>query len=106
MTRASIPEYREAVRRRYFGASKKEKGKILDGLTMVTGLHRKAALQLFSSGHKLQTSKRCGRPRQYDMALALALRVIWEATDRLCASYCTRLPARVHSRSKLTAAAT
>ena len=106
VTLASIREYVEAVRRRYFGASKKEKGKILDEFIMVTGLHRKTAVRLFRSDHEPRTSKRRGRPRQYDMAIALALRVIWEATDRLCACYCTLLPARVDSRSKLTTAAT
>lgn len=84
MTRASIREYREAMRRRYVGASRKEKGKILDEFTMVTGLHRKTSVRLFGSAHKFRTSKRRGRPRKYDMAVALALKVIWEATDRLC----------------------
>ncbi len=37
MTRASIVEYVEAVQGRYFQASKKEKGKILDEFTKVTG---------------------------------------------------------------------
>ncbi len=37
MTRGSILEYAEAIRGRYFLASKKEKGKILDEFTKVTG---------------------------------------------------------------------
>ncbi len=39
MTRGSIQEYTEAVRERYLGGSKKEKGKILDEFTKVTGRH-------------------------------------------------------------------
>ena len=43
VTRRSIMEYAQALRSRYFGASKEEKGKMLDEFTQVTGLHRKAA---------------------------------------------------------------
>ena len=43
MTRGSIREYTEAVQGRYLRAAKKEKGRILDEFTSVTGYHRKAA---------------------------------------------------------------
>lgn len=46
MTRASIRGYIEAVRWRYLQAPKKEKGKILDEFTKVTGYHRKAIIRL------------------------------------------------------------
>ena len=46
MTRGSILEYAEAVRWRYLKARKKEKGRILDEFTQVTGYHRKAAIRL------------------------------------------------------------
>ena len=46
MTRRSIMEYAQALRGRYFGASREEKGKMLDEFTKVTGLHRKAAIRL------------------------------------------------------------
>ena len=81
--RASIVEYVEAVRRRYFGASKKEKGKILDEFTKVTGCHRKAAIRLFHRSNEPRANKKHGRPRRYGAAVG-ALRVAWEATDRLC----------------------
>jgi len=84
MTRGSIREYTEAVRERYFLASKKEKGKILDEFTKVTGYHRKAAIRLFRRGKKPGTNRKRGRPRQYGTAVADALRMAWEATDRLC----------------------
>ena len=84
MTRASIVEYVEAVRRRYFGVSKKEKGRILDEFTRVTGYHRKAAIRLFCRGNQSRTSNKRGRPRQYGAAVVGALRMAWEATDRLC----------------------
>ena len=84
MTRGSIREYTEAVRGRYLLASKKERGKILDEFTKVIGCHRKAAIRLLRRGNQPGTNKRRGRSRQYDTAVAEALRVAWEATDRLC----------------------
>ncbi len=65
----SIREYAEAVRRRYLGVSKKEKGKILDGFTKVTGCHRKAAIRLFCRGNQSRVNKKRGRPQQYDAGL-------------------------------------
>jgi len=84
MTRASIREYTEAVRGRYLQASKMEKGKILDEFTKVIGCHRKAAIRLLHRGNQQGARKKRGRPRQYGIAIAEALRVVWEATDRLC----------------------
>jgi len=84
MTRASIAEYVEAVRGRYLAASRKEKGKILDEFTKVIGCHRKAAIRLIRRGSRVRTKVRRGRPRQYSAAVVGALRVAWEATDRLC----------------------
>ncbi len=75
MTRASIAEYVEAVRGRYLGGSKKEKCKILDEFTNVTGRHRKAAIRLLHRGNQARANKKRGRPRQYDAAVAGALRV-------------------------------
>jgi len=84
MTRGSIKEYAEAVRWRYLGASKKEKGKILDEFTQVTGHHRKAVIRLLHREDGHRTKKRRGRPRRYSAEVVAALRVAWEATDRVC----------------------
>ena len=84
MTRGSIREYTDAVQRRYLGASKKEKGRILDEFTKVTGYHRKAAIRLLRRGNQPRGNRRRGRPRQYGAAVAEALRMVWEASDRLC----------------------
>jgi len=83
MTRGSIREYTEAVRGRYLEATKKEKGRILDELTKVIGCHRKAAIRLLRRANQPGVNKKRGRPRQYGAATD-ALRVAWEATDRLC----------------------
>ena len=84
MTRTSIREYTEAIRERYLRAPRKEKGKILDEFTKVTGHHRKSAIRLLHQGNKPRSNKKRGRPRTYGATLVGALRVAWEATDRLC----------------------
>jgi len=84
MTRGSIKEYTEAVRGRYIRASKKEKGKILDEFTEVVGYHRKAAIRLLHRINQVRVNGKRGYPRQYGAPVADALRVAWEATDRLC----------------------
>ena len=84
MTRRSIMEYVQALRNRYFRATKEEKGKILDEFTQVTGLHRKAAIRLLRRPGQSGAGKRRGRPREYGAVAAEALRVVWEASDRLC----------------------
>jgi hypothetical protein len=85
MTRGGILEYREAVRWRYLNAGKKEKGKIPDEFTQVTGFHRKAAIRLLHRQRpRVRTGGR-GRCSRYGYEVAEALRKVWEASDRLCA---------------------
>ena len=84
MTRASIREYSEAVRWRYLQAPKKEKTKILDEFTKVTGYHRKAIIRLLHRVNQPNANRKRGRPHQYSAAVVGALRIAWEATDRLC----------------------
>jgi len=81
MTRGSIQEYTEAVRGRYLGAAKKEKGRILEEFTQVTGYHRKAAIRLMRRGNSPRPVNRRGRPRRYGPEVAEALKLSWEATD-------------------------
>ena len=57
---------------------------MLDEFTQVTGLHRKAAIRLLNRPSQLKTGRQRGRPRKYGTGAAEALRVVWEASDRLC----------------------
>ena len=84
MTRRSIIEYAEAVRDRYFRASRKTKTEILNEFVATTGMHRKAAIRLLNRKSEPSGKKRSGRPRLYGLDVMAALKVIWEATDRLC----------------------
>ena len=83
MTRRSIMEYVQALRKRYFRAAKEEKGKMLDEFTQVKGLHRKAAIRLLNRPDAPRGNKRHGRPAMYKDVLQ-PLIAIWEASDRLC----------------------
>jgi len=56
---------------------------MLDEFTEVTGLHRKTAIRLLNRPHFLGAGKRRGRPATYK-DLVQPLKVIWEASDRLC----------------------
>ena len=84
MTRGSIQEYTEAVRERYLRANKKEQGRILDEFVNVTGYHRKSAIRLLHRRRQGIQSRRRGRPKQYGHYVVEALKLTWEATDRLC----------------------
>jgi len=84
VTRGSILEYAEALTTRYFRASKRGKGKMLDEFIRVTGLHCKAAIRLLNRRGQPVASKRRGRKRKYGTEVTEALRVVWEASDRLC----------------------
>ena len=84
MTRGSIREYVEAVRGRYLMASKAEKSRILNELIKVIGCHRKAAIRLLRRKNRSDTNKKRGRPSRYSPSVIGALKVAWEATDRLC----------------------
>jgi hypothetical protein len=60
------------------------KAKILDEFVAASGLHRKAAIRLFNRQSPPEGRKRRGRPRLYSLEATSALKVAWEATDRLC----------------------
>ena len=73
------------IRDRYLASSKKEKGRILDEFSAVTGHHRKHGIRLLGqsgdAGEKPPVVK--GR-RIYDEAVREAVILVWEASDRIC----------------------
>lgn len=83
MMRGSVLEFAEAMRGLYLKAGKKEKGKILDTFTEVTGYHRKAAVRLLLQDGTPKERKRRAQ-RRYGPDLVDPLRKTWEASDRLC----------------------
>jgi hypothetical protein len=68
---------------RYAQSTRKERGRILDEFTAVSGLHRKHAMRLLRAGQRrLLSNPRPGR-WVYSEAVREALIVIWEASDRV-----------------------
>ena len=68
---------------RYRQSSKKDKGRILDEFTAITGHHRKHGIRLLSESADNQGKQVVGR-RIYDEAVREAVIVVWEASDRIC----------------------
>ena len=71
------------IRDRYQQASKKDKGRILDEFTAITGHHRKHGIRLLSGTSSTDGKQVVGR-RIYDEAVREAVIVVWEASDRIC----------------------
>jgi hypothetical protein len=73
----------EAIAERYRTANRKDKQKILDEFTEVTGFHRKHAIRALRKCVP-QERKASTRSRLYDEAVVQALTMLWEAADRIC----------------------
>lgn len=84
VTRSSIQEYAEEIKKRYKGASKGKKKELLDEFIQVTGLHRKSAIRLLNRKTASEDKKKRGRKKKYGMREKAAVEQIWEASDRLC----------------------
>ena len=70
------------IRDRYQQSSKKDKGRILDEFTAITGHHRKHGIRLLSGTADNQGKQVLGR-RIYDESVREAVIVVWEASDRI-----------------------
>ncbi|HKH15849.1 MAG TPA: hypothetical protein VKA47_14470 [Solirubrobacterales bacterium] len=98
----TIDERRKCVKRlqgRYLAAGRADRGRLLDDLGALTGLHRKSLVRLLRSadlGRRPRTSR---RGREYGSAVDDALRVIWETLDYICAERLT--PALVGTAQRL-----
>ena len=80
-----MEEYAEAMRGRYGGSSRSEKGRLLDEFTEVTGYHRKSAIRVLGGKSRRAGEKtRLGRPRSYDAELVVALHRVWAVAGRIC----------------------
>ena len=71
------------IRDRYRQSSKKDKGRILDEFTAITGHHRKHGIRLLSETGDNQ-GKQVVERRIYGEAVREAVIVVWEASDRIC----------------------
>ena len=70
---------------RYLAASREERGRLLDKLAALTGLHRKSVVRLLKGRSLERQPRRRQRGRVYGAAVDDALRVIRESLDSVCA---------------------
>ena len=81
---ATRDELVAALSGRYGTSTRKDRGRILDEFTAVSGLHRKHAMRLLRAA---RSEGRAGvRPEQrvYDEAMREAIIILGEASDRIC----------------------
>lgn len=70
----------------YRRGNKQEKGLILDAVTAVTGLHRKAVIRRFTAlRYGRKPSSRGGRPKIYGHEVTTALTDLWNLSGNVCA---------------------
>jgi hypothetical protein len=81
-------KYLRAMRKRYEGAKRKERGRLLDEMEAMTGLHRKALIRLLK-GPLTRKVRRKQRGRTYGAEVDDALRVVSESVDHVCAERLT-----------------
>lgn len=83
MSEQAVAEYAVAIRGRYAGAGKAEKGRILDEFCATTGMHRKAAIRLLNR-KRGPVVRKGGRPQRYGPNVAEVLVKLWQMSDRMC----------------------
>lgn len=84
MTLEERRKYLRLMQKRYIRASRAEQGEMLDEMLSVTGLHRKSLIRLMNSDLS-RRPRRIQRGRTYGIDVHLALSVIWESCDYICA---------------------
>jgi len=82
VTERARREYAAVMQRRYEGATRGERSKILDEYCEVTGCHRKAAIRRLGAGPSAP-ARRPGRPRRYGRELQPLLERVWQASQYL-----------------------
>ena len=100
--RMTVDERRKCLKRmrgRYLAATREERGRLLDDLAALTGLHRKSVVRLLAGPTLERQPRRRQRGRAYGIAVDDALRVIWESLDYVCAERLT--PALVATAEQL-----
>jgi hypothetical protein len=81
-------KYLRKMQKRYRKADRKERGRLLDEMAIVTELHRKSLIRLMKGSLARQPRGR-QRSRSYGPEVEDALRVIVESTDYICAERLT-----------------
>jgi hypothetical protein len=101
MTIAERRTYLGRMRGRYLRTARAERGRLLDEMEIVTGMHRKSLLRLLHTPDLARQPRTRQRAKTYGAPLDDALRVIWESLDYICAERLT--PALVLTAQQLVA---
>src|SRR5881227_1275658 len=101
MTIAERRTYLGRMRGRYLRAARAERGRLLDEMEVVTGMHRKSLLRLLHTPDLARQPRLTQRTKTYGAQVDDALRVIWESLDYICAERLT--PALVLPAQQLVA---
>lgn len=78
-------KYLSRMKRRYKGADRRERGRLLDEMERVTDMHRKALTRLLNSPDLSRKPRKRQRGRKYGPQVEDAVRVIAESLDHICA---------------------
>jgi len=84
MTLSERRKYLRKQQNRYYPADRKERGRLLDEMGSITGLHRKVLIRLMHSDLKRKLRSK-QRGRVYGSDVEDALRIIRESYDGICA---------------------
>lgn len=87
MTMGTKKEVMREHLRNYLKASKTEKGKILDALEVITGIHRKAVIRGLKREQmrdSWKSKKKPGPKRIYTAEVIAALKEVWKAGNEVC----------------------
>ena len=101
MTIRERRKYLERMEGRYRRADRLARGRLLDEMEAMTGLHRKSLLRLLGTNGLERQPRTRQRGRVYGSAVDDALRVIWESLDYVCAERLT--PGLVPTAQRLAA---
>ena len=101
MTISERRKYLERMEGRYRRADRLDRGRLLDEMEAMTGLHRKSLLRLLGTNGLERQPRTRQRGRVYGSAVDDALRVIWESLDYVCAERLT--PGLVPTAQRLAA---
>jgi hypothetical protein len=82
-------KYLKCMAGRYVAADKGGRGELLSEMEAVTKLHRKSLIRLLNQQSLDRQRRQVQRGREYGPEVADALRVIWEASDYICAERIT-----------------
>ena len=81
-------KYLSKMQERYLQADRRDRGRLLDEMEIVTGLHRKSLIRLMK-GSLTRNTRRRQRGHTYGPEVDNALRVIAESMDYICAERLT-----------------